>query len=184
MDAKQYGLFEYPEIRNNYECPSILGDGGPTRSPADLLLSRANGMLGAAKQVRLWILVFKNKPMQAGIDQEAYWQGGNKNEFVVTIGVDDAYAVQWCHVFSWTEKADLKADAQEMIAYSGTLDLVRIVTWLEPHIAERFVRKPFAEFNYLTVELPMGKAIFVYILTLIFNLIASLVIIGNETNDE
>jgi len=153
-DKAFYTLFDYPNPKG-YSCNSILGADYPD---AEKKLRYLNGYLGPKKQLRIWVLVFKNQPRNAGLAQEAYWKGGNKNEFVVCIGITDSNRVAWSHVFSWSEVFDLKADAKNFVESQAKLDLSTIAIWLERNLQNRFVRKQFAEFSYLTVE-PSGFAI-------------------------
>lgn len=167
-DLKTYELFDYPKISGYYQCPSILGDGGPTTNPAERLLTIANAKLGKKKEVRMWILVFKNQPLQAAFLQQNYWQGGNKNEFILAIGVDNEHRVEWCHSISWSEEEGLKVDARNAVLdqKGQPLDLVKVVNWVTPEIDRRFVRKHFSDFNYLTIEPPWWAVLITFGLTL------------------
>jgi hypothetical protein len=114
----------------------------------------------------MFVLIFKNQPLQAGFDQENYWKGGNKNEFVTCIGVDDSLTIQWAHIFSWSEVEDLKIDARDQLEHDKPLELVKYVDWLGSNIESRFKRKSFKDFDYLSVEPPAGAVAFVYLLTI------------------
>lgn len=159
VDPKTYGLFEYPEIVGYFNCPSILGPGDETFAEAHQMLNIANAKLGAPKQVRMMILVFKNQPIQAGFDQQSYWKGGNKNEFIITIGVDDSNNIQWCHPFSWSDSESLKIETRDFVINQKTLNLKTLVDWMVPQVAENYVRKEFAQFSYISVD-PPGWAVF------------------------
>jgi hypothetical protein len=163
VNPKDFGLYEYPPIQNFYECNSILGVGDQTQGVALTKLNRFNATMGAKKQVRMLIVIFKNQPLQAGFDQESYWKGGNKNEFIVTIGVNNEFNVEWCHVFSWTEVESLKVNVREFVASQDKLNLEKVVDYMVPQVEEHFIRKPFADFDYLTIE-PPGWAIFLVFL--------------------
>jgi len=184
VDLKVYGLFEYPKITNFYEQPSILGNGGPTMPEAEKRLNFWNAKLGKDKEVRMFILVFTDKPIQAGYDQERYWQRGNKNEFILAIGVDKSFNVQWCHVISWTEVASIKKEAVDFVSSQGKLDLVKIVDWLGPKAKEKFVRKHFSDFDRLAVEPPLWAVILTYVVTFFVNLGVSYWIVMNQFQDN
>jgi len=159
VDPKDFDLYEYPDISNFYSCRSIFGKGDKTQGMANTKLDRWNAKLGRSKQVRMMVLVYQNQPLQAGVDQESYWKGGNKNEFVVTVGVDDENNVQWCYPFSWTEVETLKIEMRDYVVDQEKLNLDSLVDWMVPQVQNQFIRKPFADFDYLTVE-PPGWAIF------------------------
>ena len=166
VDPKQYGLYDYPKVTGYYDCQAVLAPGVSEAQVADRTLMRWNAQLGRKKQVRMFVLVFKNQPRQAGFDQESYWQGGNKNEFIVMVGVNSQLEVQWAHIASWTEVDDLKLDARQYVEGQKQLDLVGLVNWLGPQVEQRFVRKQFADFNYLTVDPPLWSVITTFLVTL------------------
>jgi len=114
------GLFRYPEhkksslfgLTNGLEYPTILG--GNVSETTQEKFRRLNGKFGTTNQLRLWILVFENKPASIAQYQENYWVKGNKNELVVCIGKMGA-EIQWSYAFSWAHSADLTAAVQNEI---------------------------------------------------------------------
>ena len=164
VNPKDYGLFEYPKVRGLMQ-PCVLGPGA--MAPVEKKIQYLNATLGARKQVRLFILVFQDQPIQAAMEQEAYWKRGNKNEFVTCVGVDKDMAVQWAHVFSWTEVEELKIEARNEIMGMKALDLVKFLDWLGPAIQEKWRRKEFKDFSYLTVEPSTGAVIGTFIMTIL-----------------
>lgn len=169
----QYRVFDYPAL-HGYAMDSLLGDAGPRTAEANAYLNRINARLGAKKQVRLWVLVFKNQPREAGFAQEDHWVGGNKNEFILTVGVDDRYRVQWAHPISWTKVEGLKIDARNVVQGQPTFDPVALAKWLETEVDARFVRRPFKEFNYLTVEPPLKSVLLSYLFVTLASVLFSL----------
>jgi len=180
VDPKKDKLYEYPKVNGHYYAPAILGQGGPTQKEAERKFQILNAKLGKAKEVRVFVLIFMDKPLDIGYNQENYWVGGNKNEFILTIGVDKDYHVQWCHPISWTESELLKVEAKQFIQEQATLDLVALADWLYPNIKANFVRMPFTKFSYLSVEPPMWAILLTFIITLLINIGISLWIILNE----
>lgn len=104
--ADSLGLFEYPEYKHGLfqkscglEYPTILG--GSVSKEIQEKYRNLNGKFGPTNQLRLWILVFENKPMEIAYYQENYWVKGNKNELVICIG-KSGNKIQWSHAFSWS----------------------------------------------------------------------------------
>lgn len=163
-DIAEWRLYDYPEIKNDYEAPALLGFDDPE---AARRLDVLNAKHGPTNQVRVMILVFVDKPREAGLAQEARWQGGNKNEFVICIGLDYKNAVQWSHVFSWTDSEDLKIEARNKVAEQKDrrLNLSPILDWLEGNIG-RFKRKSFSDFDYLNVTPPLWYVLLAHIVVL------------------
>jgi hypothetical protein len=166
-DKKMYGLWEYPELQGYY-MPALLGAWGPGASEANQRLVKFNAKFGKSKQVRVWVVVFKNQPREAGFKQEALWKRGNKNEFVITVGLNDRGEIQWCYPFSWTEVEILKVEARNLFEdrKGEVVDYAQVTDWIEKAIPEKWVRKQFVDFSYLSVT-PSGWAIFFVILILI-----------------
>lgn len=183
VDPKKYGLYDYPDL-NEYDCPSILGYHAPEHMKAERAFELINSKLGKPKKVRVWVVIFKNKPRQAGHEQQCYWQGGNKNELIITIGVNKQNEVQWSYVFGWTKSELLKIQTRDFISEQKKLNLVNLSEWLIPKINEQFVRRDFTEFSYLTVEPPGWMIALTFFLTLLVNVVISFWIVKNEYDEE
>ncbi len=65
-------------------------------------------------------------------------------------------------MFSWTEVELLKLDVRNFIITQEKLDLVSIVEYLSSNVKTKFIRKPFADFSYLTVEPPLWIVLLIY----------------------
>jgi len=56
--------------------------------------------------------------------------------------------------------------------------------WLKPEIEQKWVRKKFEDFSYLTVEPPMTAVIWTFILTLLVTIgIGAWAVLNNVDND-
>ena len=105
-EVDSLGLFRYPEHKksgwfgktNGLEYPTILG--GNVSKKTQENFRKLNGKFGKSNQLRLWVLVFEDKPMSIAQYQENYWVRGNKNELVVCIG-KKGNEITWSHAFSW-----------------------------------------------------------------------------------
>lgn len=184
-EAKKAGLYDYPDIKN-YEVATILGAGKNITNldSAEVKLHYLNGNLGPKKQVRVWILIFYDKPLSTGKLQEIYWKGGNKNEFVITIGLDKQNNITWCYPFSWTDKSELKIGAREYVVSQKVLNLVNLSDYLYKELDSKWIRKQFKEFSYLTVEPPLWGLIVAFVLQIIFNIGYSIWSVKNEYENE
>lgn len=184
VDPKVWGLYDYPGIGAWDQC-AILGNGGSNTNEADKLLRFWNAKLGHVKQVKMFILVFPSgTTLETGLAQENYWRGGNKNEFILAVGIDSTNKVAWAHVISWTEEDKLKIDVRERALSQETLDLVDLVGYMAGEVHKRFERKPFAEFSYLTVEPPTWAVVLSYVLTLLIDAGLGAWIVLNRSHDS
>jgi hypothetical protein len=120
VEVDSLGLFRYPEHKkstwfnktNGLTYPTILGDNISKETQEKF--RKLNGKFGVSNELRLWILVFENKPMSIAQFQENYWVKGNKNELVVCIG-KKGNEIQWSHAFSWAHSAELTAAVQNEV---------------------------------------------------------------------
>jgi hypothetical protein len=188
-EKKLYRLIDYPEVTNNeldaiiYKEDTTLLNKAKDKTNIKELSKIAtvipveaykrfdwiNGMLGMSKQVRVWVLIWRNMPEKTGELQESYWKNGQKNELVVCFNIDNDKKVTWNHVFTWSESYDLKIDIRNYFVENDSLDLVSFGKWLYPEIESKWKRKEFKDFDYLTVPVPMWAIITTFIVVLIFS---------------
>lgn len=185
-EIKDWELYEYPIVNGGYELPTIL-DHYKSTWAADLHFRFVNAELGPVKKVRTWILMFRNKDIQAARMQEAYWKGGNKNEVVICIGTDNDYNISWCHVFSWTdEKVLLTEIRNKVIDYNKISDetLLDFSKFLEKDIGQKFIKKDFDEFSYLVIEPSNTSIIITFILAILVSLASCIWAVKNQFEDK
>lgn len=180
-NPKALGLFDYPDIAGHRQRV-ILGADDPE---AERKFQYLNATLGRPKQVRVYVLVYRNKPQDVAVKQEWYWQGGNKNEFVVAVGVDGEGNVQWARPFAWSaldEKPvrELLTETRMKLVDMGRLDLSALADWLYPQVQARFKRMPFARFSYLTVDPPGWVVVLVFVLTTLLSIGWAVWAVSNE----
>jgi len=180
IDPKKVQLFEYPGIDGDAHQACILGDVGPQVVQAEKYLQYWNAILGTTKQAKIFVLLFKNKQMRAAMDQEAYWKRGNKNELIVCIGIDDQYNTQWSYVFSWTEVEILKVEVKNLALDQKVLDLPTLVERVGPLVQEKWIRKHFRDFDYLSIDPPTWAVVLVFVLTLAVSTGLSIWVVKND----
>jgi hypothetical protein len=90
--------------------------------------------------------------LQISLEQEKYWKGGNKNEFIVTIGVDDSMNIAWVKPFSWTMKKELFPQVRDEIYSFKKFNDVQIANYLGKNVPRMWQRRQFKEFSYIDVE--------------------------------
>ena len=177
FDIREYKPFEYPEITNLWRQKVLLGHNNPKLEQRIQVL---NSRLGKSKQIRIFFLVFKNQTREAGFIQERYWQGGNKNELIVCVNLDQANKVTWGHVISWTDETAVKVKLKHKIEDNKDVTLDEIVNTVEEEINTDWVRKPFKDFDYLNIEPTTTQVVWILILTLLVNVGIAIWIVLNE----
>lgn len=176
-EAAKIGLYKYPKMYDFYKQPAILGlDSFRTmyRYNKDAIQTKfeyLNGYMGPKNKVKVFTLLFKNKPIDVAFKQEAYWDGGNQNEVVVCIGLDDKLNIQWVKPFSWCDNKRIIVDTREDIAELKNFDPDKIFVIYYHNVSNFFHYKSFKDFNYLTFEPTTNQLLFVYILTIVISLL-------------
>lgn len=165
VDKKQADslkLFNYPELKDNLTYPTILG----TQVSPEIYenFRKLNGKFGPTNQMRLWVLVFEDRPSIISKYQENYWVRGNMNELVICIGKKDTL-LQWVDVFSWTTNETLKIEIRD---YISSYTSINDSTWNDLYVyldknLHKYIRRDFAEFDYLKREIKWWEILIAYV---------------------
>lgn len=171
------GLYSYPPI-NYLEQSPILGFeklGIPMSynryTEIENKFKHINGELGNVKQVKMFLLIFKDNSQEIAIKQQNYWKGGNKNEIVICVGYDSLTKnLSWVRPFSWCSDKKIEVELREDIMglkkiTNSNLDTLHNI--IKNDIFLYFNRRHFKEFNYLNVDVPKGAYILAFFFTCI-----------------
>lgn len=173
-DVRYYTLKEYPDNET-----SLLGEGN---SQINKYINQSNSLFASEKQVKIFYLIFKNQPLEAALKQEQYWKGGNKNEVNICIGIDNNRKIKWSYVFSWTKKEIVKIQIRDSIMSSKVLSnqtYKSIIDYSNSVIVQKFERRQFKEFSYLTVEPTKGCVLWTFILSFILTVGLAVWVVNN-----
>jgi hypothetical protein len=167
-DKHLYELYNYPS-ENLYDYNPILGGNDIAASKQ---LNRWNAKISAIKKCHLLICIYKNKSNDAATKQEAYWKGGNKNEVVLCIGINDQNKIIWTYVFSWTDNQLLKIELRDKVLAMNSLNLLKIVDFFgnTAYHSHGAIKKSFKQFSYITVEPTTTAIIVAFFITLILTI--------------
>ena len=175
-EIKENKLFDYPEIKNNDQNPILGFNATDTDIDAVRYL---NGYRGPKNQIHVFILCFNNPSLEVAEMQKAYWQGGNKNEFVVCLGVKNNTII-WCNPFSWSDEPMLEVKTRDYFIKHPNINFKDYAEWLDTQIDKNWHRKEFNDFNYLSIELSICWYIAILIIILCYNVGISYWVITNE----
>lgn len=176
-------LPEYPQKINNYiDIDRIIGY-VPNKQEALKLLAKENTRLNKMvvdpenpkkqkswKQVNIiFVNVGEDKLEEYGFALQDKWENGNKNDFIISFSMNKNGKLNWVYPFSWSEVEILKLNVIDyMMDDVGTItDFNKVINNVSKMVEKDFIRKQFADFNYLQVELSKGS----YITTWIINII-------------
>lgn len=181
--AKKLGLYDYPERETDYaQQEQVLGLKKKDRAGVQMI-NYINGIYGFKKQFRTYILMFYNKSITIAQNQREYWEGGNKNEFIVCIGVDSiTNKIQWSYPFSWQDTPLLEAKTKQFLIPDSKFSLYKYSCWLDNNISRNWKRKNFDTFDYLNVDLSDKQYLFLLIMIAFYDIAISVYIIRNGYN--
>jgi len=184
-ELKGFGVHDYPEPDEFNRAPSVLGPGFNVHL-ASRYLAIQNAKIGAFKKVRMWVLTFKNQPLEAAMAQEAYWLGGNKNDIVLCLGTTDNEnsPFAWAYVISWTPNETTKVNLRNAVTQQKNQSIYTASQLLVNEVNKSWVKKDFKEFNYLTVSPPLKVMIWFYIAMVVISVGTSIWIVNNEFTDK
>jgi len=166
INPKETQVYDYGKI-SSHRLDFIYGDGNYEQQEK---LRRWNALIGSDKKVEIFIVIYKNKPLESAFDQEAYWVRGNKNEFIVCVGIDESSnKIQWSKVISWTPNTVLKAKVEREINELTKYDLNTIIDYLGNIVSKEdgTIRKDFSEFDYIDPPISFWGGVGIFIISLL-----------------
>lgn len=178
IDIKKYKdkLPKYPdEMVSPINVKRLIGY-VPNSNKALLELNKENSYLNknvpdpekkgktkSYKQVNIIYVNLENKPIDYAYALQDYWQGGNKNDFVIVFSMNKKdNTIKWVYPFSWADsnKSELlKIQVRNYLLDKQNIkDFVPIEKDISKMIEKNFERKQFKDFNYLTI--PLDKCVY------------------------
>jgi len=150
---KYKGLIpQYPRTYDLYRIRRVLPAGVevPGAARMDAVLDEINARLGRPKQVNMIVVVTAAADRGYIHALEEAWLGGKKNDLVLVVGAPDYPKIAWAGVMSWTKVENLKLSLRDAVEDMGTFDGDRVMALLEREVSEKFIRRPMADFEYLS----------------------------------
>ena len=175
-EAKNLGLYEYPKINKMSQSPII---GKEVKDSDTQRIRYINGTYGKSKEFRMYVLLYDNKEFEISEYQKAYWQNGNKNEFIVCLGLKGD-SVTWCNPFSWCDKPELEALTRDYFTMNPKLNLDEYGKWLQTQIPTKWERKEFEDFDYINIGVSKGQNIALLITMVILCVGISIFLVYND----
>ena len=179
-DAKELGLYEYPDIKLMNQDPII---GRNTTDKDKQRIKYINATYGKTHQFRIYMLFYEGKDIEISEQQKAYWQNGNKNEFVVCLGTQKD-SVVWCNPFSWCDEPKLEVLTRDYFIQNPKVDIDAYGKWLQTQIPTKWKRKEFADFEYIRIGLSRGQYIALIIIMILLNIGISVFLVMNDIKNE
>jgi len=168
-------LFDYPKIENKDQRVILGRDNLDDRD-----LRILNSRLGKKYQVRAYLLIFPDTcGPEIAEKQKEYWEGGNKNELIICLGVKGD-SVVWCNPFSWCDSPEVEVRLRDWYIENPKLNIKELCRFLKPCIIKYWSRKNFKDFSYIKTELNIIDNIIILIITLIYTIGVGIYVVKNE----
>jgi hypothetical protein len=187
-DAQKLKLYDYPSI-DNYKQQTILGlDSTKLNTKQKTYISRRvdylNGTIGKSRFARVYYLLYVDMPKTTAMLQESYWQGGNRNEVNVCMGVDKQGNINWVSAFSWTKNKRVVVDIREDVSTFKNIQNINAINGsVSNAIKSNYKWRDFNDFNYLTFEMSTSQLIWLYVINLLLTLIVFIITIKNNVTN-
>ena len=135
-----------------------------------------NAVYGKSKQIHIFILIWPSTKYNVSIveDQKAYWQGGNKNEFIICLGLKGK-KIDWAQCFSWQDDITFDVKCRSWLMEQKQLDLYLLADWIENNLG-LWRRKEFKDFSYIQSFLSEGQMSAITWTVIILNVLGGIVI--------
>lgn len=184
------GLFEYPPVQ--YHSTRTILSQGLNFPLADTYGQYLNGKLntlgGGFKKVRVWVLVFVDKDRGIADEQEIYWKGGNKNEFVVMMSVGKESKLQWAHIMSPTEVDTLKIEVRDKLTLKDFKvdddSMLEFMKWLGEEIKKNYIKPDYRQYAYIEVVPSLTAISISYFIVFLVNIGVGIFVVKNEWHDK
>ena len=172
-------VFEYPNNSDKFTSDRAVGAVGFST----LNLDQMNAILGPSKQINVILAGFgPDKGSDIAQLQEAKWVGGKKNDLAICFGGGQITRPSWVYVFGWSESDICKQNIQSIVMQNGMKN--ETLPLIQNEIVKNYVKKPWHKFDYLTIEVPSSKYLWLFIIVAIVNIAGFIYAMNNEFDKE
>lgn len=155
IDLKQYGdkLPKYPgKVYDYYNIDRIVSEVNIPNLPAyNRYLANQLEVLGPKRQANMIFVITKNLSPTYADAIYAKWNGAEKNDIVVFLGVQNG-EIKWANVKAWSKFDIFQVTLRDALLDLKTFDMKRIIDTSVAVSTAKFERKPMKEFEYLSNE--------------------------------
>lgn len=167
-------LFVWPNTHDTFKSNRLLGSASEYWNPREW--DQMNAVLGPTKNVNLIAIGFPaGTSLETGILQQRYWNGGKKNDLILTYG-GNPNKPEWTYVFGWTEKEACKRLLENRLREgTATIDEITKI------VVDEYQLLNFEEkFAHVEVDPPWWYYLIFFIVVAVTQTIAHFVCVVNE----
>lgn len=177
IDLKQYGdkLPKYPgQIYDYYKINRIVSEYAiPDKDAYEHYLSEQLEDLGPKRQANLIFVITKNLSPTYADAIYAKWNGAEKNDIVVFLGVAPNGEIKWANIKAWSKYDIFQVALRDSLLDLKTFNMKNVIDTTVKVTYAKFERKPMKEFEYLKNDsqtITPFASVFIVILMLAINI--------------
>jgi len=99
------------------------------------------------------LILTKNKPQEYAEAVSTFWGGGNKNDAILIINMNDLDEITWVQVYSLTENSLFQVSLRDDILLLKKFDIDKILDKFSSNIKNHYKRMEMKNFEYLKYNL-------------------------------
>ena len=151
-EFKEYGLYDYPSNFNYFidQNPII---GYTVNSNVIDSFQCLNAFYGPKYQFRCYVMVWRNAPLKTSKLEQDFLVGGNKNELIICVSINNKNQVQWVNSFSWEDKPYIEVAINHLYEPEENFDILKIYKYLKKEVPTKWHRKEFKDFEYIKTQI-------------------------------
>jgi len=148
--------------------PIVSYDGYSISKAEQMLMKRSNAFLGKNYEIHAMIVLLNaSDGRNAVMEVLTAWEGTNKNELVMFVGLDKEKKIAWCDVKSWLDIGDTTVNAMwRDSAMANTFNVDQIAAKLREIVPKHWSRPQAETIDYMQVDVHWGWGVSAFLVTI------------------
>lgn len=154
IETTEETISKWPRPADNHDANPIHSIGVNISGEDQLFMQRINCLLGPVHEVHTLFYVFDSSKYSSGVIEEilSAWDGPNKNELCVFIGIDKNKVINWISVESWADNTQFHAMIENNFL-NNRLIFRELGGYIRDNIGGNWQRKSFEDFEYIQIKI-------------------------------
>lgn len=150
--ANTYKPEDLPQYPNNifdyYKLDRLVDMTNTIPQEAHWKFIQMNGEFGK-KECNAILVVVKNQPFEFAEALYMFWGGGNKNDAILIININDSNAITWVESYAMTESSIFQVSLKDDIKKLKDFNVDKVLDVYSYNIMNRYQRMEMKNFEYL-----------------------------------
>ena len=151
-------LPDYPQLHGVYHLNRVHDLTGKVANLDKwrLRLDEFMGTLGGLKQINLFVYFVPTADQSYRHAIQAHWNGANKNDTVIIIGIPDGKTIEMVEVVTWAKSDLYRQELIDGITGFGTIEadsFEPVLHLVNDRTLKHYERRPMADFAHLEKEI-------------------------------